>query len=294
MTFAMLRVATLTEQLVREHLQSLLGEQNVSDEFVRWMLWESAGSPLNIRRVIDYLIAHGYLQWQPNGWVADMERLRGLRIPGGAASILMERVDALAPNERAALEAAAVFGEVSEVDLLTRVGALAQGSREEAYVAVRSVVEQGLLDESSDGKTVTFPQIHLRDAIYNAMTERRRAELHQRAANALEPALVAGAQQYLGQVAYHFARANDTSKGIRYAVEAGDLAMRTMAYLESTDFYRSALELMDLAGAEEAKKAEIREKLADGYYRSSDYRSAIQAYQYLLKSIQARSKDDAP
>src|SRR5207244_12718084 len=103
---------------------------------------------------------------------------------------------------------------------------------------------------------------HLRDATYKAMTERSRAELHLRAANALEPALVAGAQQYLGQVAYHFARANDTTRGIRYAVEAGDLAMRTVAHQEATDFYRSALELMDLAGAEAAKKAEVREKLA--------------------------------
>ncbi|MEK6372266.1 MAG: sigma 54-interacting transcriptional regulator [Acidobacteriota bacterium] len=289
--FPLLRVDSLNEPMVREHLQSLLGEQNVSDEFVRWMLWESAGSPLNIRRVVDYLIAHDYLRWQPAGWVADIERLRGLRIPGGAASILMEKVDALAPNERGALEAAAVFGEVSDVDLLTSVGA---PTREETYVALRSVIEQGLLDESSDGKTVTFPQIHLRDAIYNAMTERRRAELHQRAANALEPALAAGAQQLLGQVAFHFARANDTVKGIRYSVEAGDLAMRTVAHQEATDFFRSALELMDLAGVEEAKKAEVREKLADAYYRNNDYRSAMSAYHYLLKSIQARSKDDAP
>jgi Nif-specific regulatory protein len=296
--FPLLRVDSLNEPMVREHLQSLLGEENVSDEFVRWMLWESAGSPLNIRRVVDYLIAHDYLRWQPAGWVADMERLRGLRIPGGAASILMEKIDALAPNERAALEAAAVFGEVSDVDLLTGVGGRAPEAgaptREETYVALRSVIEQGLLDESSDGKTVTFPQIHLRDAIYNAMTERRRAELHLRAANALEPALAAGAQQLLGQVAFHFARANDTVKGVRYSVEAGDLAMRTVAHQEATDFFRSALELMDLAGAEEARKAEVREKLADAYYRNNDYRSAMSAYQYLLKSIQARSKDDAP
>ena len=289
--FPLLPVESLNEPLVREHLQSLLGEQNISDELVRWMLWESAGSPLNIRRVVDYLIAHNYLRWQPTGWVADMVLMRGLRIPGGAASILMEKVDGLAANERAALEAAAVFGEVSDVDLLTRV---ASPSPEGGYVALHSVIEQGLLDESSDGKTVTFPQIHLRDAIYNAMTERRRAELHLRAANALEPALAAGAQHLLGQVAYHFARANETAKGVRYSVEAGDLAMRTVAHQEATDFYRSALELMDLAGAEEAKKAEVREKLADAYYRSSDYRSAMQAYQYLLKSIQARSRDDAP
>jgi Nif-specific regulatory protein len=126
------------------------------------------------------------------------------------------------------------------------------------------------------------------------MTERRRTELHHRIAAVLETALTAGATHMLGEVAYHYARANDQIKGVQYSVEAGDLAMRTIAHEGATEFYRSALELMDLAGAEEAKKAEVREKLADAYYRSSDHRAAMQAYQFLLKSIQARSKDEAP
>ena len=54
----------------------------------------------NIRRIIDYLIAHEYLQWRPSGWTADMERIRSPRIPGGISSILMERVDALTPEQR--------------------------------------------------------------------------------------------------------------------------------------------------------------------------------------------------
>src|SRR6185436_1953052 len=49
-----------------------------------------------------------------------------------------------------------------------------------------------------------------------------------------------------------------------------------------------------LAGAEEARKAEVREKLADSYYRFADYRGAMTAYQFLLKSIQSRSDGDAP
>src|SRR2546423_6950792 len=70
--------------------------------------------------------------------------------------------------------------------------------------------------------------------------------------------------------------------------------MRTIAHQEATDFFRSALELMDLAGGEEAGKAEVREKLAAAYSRNNDFRSAMSAYQYLLKSFQARSKDDEP
>ena len=289
--FPIIRIGALSEPLVREHLQSLLGDSNISDELVRWTLWESAGSPLIVRRVVDYLIAHGYLYWTAGGWVAEMNRIEGLRIPGGAASILMERVESLVPEHRAVIEAAAVVGESSGVDVLTKV---AGSSPEIAYGALRGVVAAGLLDESNDGKTITFPQIHFREAVYNAMTERRRAELHQRVAIELESALTAGASHLLGEVAFHYARADERIKGVRYAVQAGDMAMRTIAHEGATDFYRSALELMDLAGADETKKSEVREKLADAYYRSNDYRAAMQAYQFLLKSIQARSKDDAP
>ena len=289
--FPIIRVETLTEGLVREHVQSLLGEANVSEELVRWMLWESAGSPLNIRRLVDYLIAHEYLIWQPAGWVADMDRIRTLRIPGGPSSILMEKVETLPNGHRALLETVSVFGEMVDFELLTKV---AESGSEEGYAGVMALTSLGLLDQSPDGRTITFPQIHLRDAVYNAMPERRRMELHLRAAEALEPTLAAGSPQMLGQIAFHFARANDIERGTRYSIDAGDLATRTLAHEEATEFYRVALELMDLGGVEEARKAEVREKLADAYYRRDDYRSAMHAYQFLLKSIQSRHPEDDP
>ncbi len=289
--FPIIRVETLTESLVREHVQSLLGDTNVDDEIVRWMLWESAGSPLNIRRIVDYLVAHEYLTWLPTGWVADMDRIRSLRIPGGPSQILMEKVETLGNGHRSLLEMASVFGESMDIELLARVSEL---NAESLYETVSELARHGLVDESNDGRIITFPQIHLRDAVYNAMPERRRMELHLRAGEALEPAVVSGSTQMLGQVAYHFSRANDIERGTRYSIEAGDLATRTLAHEEATEFYRIALELMDLGGIEEARKAEVREKLADAYYRRDDYRSAMHAYQFLLKSIQSRHPDDAP
>ena len=166
--FPIIRVETLTEALVREHLAVAPRRMNVSDEFVRWMLWESAGSPLNIRRVVDYLIAHGYLHW-----AADRLGRRHGSHPR-AAHPRRRRLDpdgesrGAARRRRAVLEAAAVFGEMSSVDLLTHVSDFTP----EAHVraAARARLGSALLDESNDGKTITFPQIHLRDAVYNAMT----------------------------------------------------------------------------------------------------------------------------
>ena len=283
--FPIIRIESLNEGLVHEHVESLLGE-SLGDEFVRWMFWESSGSPLNIRRIFDYLIAHGYLEFKPSGWTVDMERVRELRIPGGAAAILMEKADALHDDGCSLLEAAAVLGEVSSVDLLTKVSDF---TPERTYELLRELVSSGLLDESTSGSVITFPQMHLRDSIYNGMSDQRRSELHLRVGNALEPMLSAGSSQLVGQIAYHFARANETEKGIRYAVEAGDIATRSLAHAEATEFYRTAIELLDLSGADESHKAEVREKLADAYYRENDYRNAMQTFQFLLKSFQVRN-----
>ncbi|HEX3584061.1 MAG TPA: sigma 54-interacting transcriptional regulator, partial [Thermoanaerobaculia bacterium] len=289
--FPIIRIESLTEALVHEHVESLLGE-SLGDEFVRWMFWESSGSPLNIRRIFDYLIAHGYLEWQPaGGWSVDMERVRALRIPGGAGAILMEKADALHDDGCSLLEAAAVLGEVSSVDLLTKVSDF---SPERTYELLREVVSNGLLDESTSGSVITFPQMHLRDSIYNGMNDQRRSELHLRVGNALEPMLAAGSSQLVGQIAYHFARANETEKGIRYAVEAGDIATRSLAHAEATEFYRTAIELLDLSGADESQKADVREKLADAYYRNNDSRDAMQTLQFLLKSFQVRNNGNGP
>jgi Nif-specific regulatory protein len=289
-TVTLVRVNALDEHLVREHVQSLLGEHDLPEDLIRWMLWESSGSPLNIRRIIDYLIAHQFLHWQPSGWVAEMARIRNLRIPGGAASILTERMDAAPDEQREVLEAAAVFGELAEVTLLTQ---LFDRPAEQTYLLIRQLVTLGLFDESNDGKTVSFPQIQLRDSVYASMPDRRRGDLHLRAAVALEPLFLAGSGQLLGQMAFHFARGSHYVKGIAYSMMAGDVAARTLAHEEAAEFYRIALELTDLGGVEEGK-SELREKLADAHYRSNDFRGAMQGYQFLLKAYQTPDGEERP
>ena len=286
---SIIHVRPLDEPLVREHILSLLGCDEVDDELVRWMLWESSGTPLNIRRIVDYLIAHDFLRWDLDGWTADMDRIRALRIPGGAASILMERIDDAPPEQRELLQAAATFGEQCEAAQLAQ---LFSRPDDETYAVIRAAVRGGLLDSSSDGKVLAFPQINVRDSLYAAMPERQRSELHLRAGAVIEPLVLEGATQLTGQLAWHFTRGNDLLKGIRYSIDAGDMASGTMAHEEAADFYAAALESLDLAGSD-AGKLETREKLADAYYRSSDFRSAMQAYQFLLKVLQSRDRDAA-
>ena len=226
--FPIIRVEALSEPLVREHLQSLLGEENISDELV-------ALDPVGVGRIAADRPSRGRLSHRSRlsvlagGWLG-----RGDGPHRGVAHSRWRGVDPDGESRSAC--AGASCGDRGGGGVRRVLGRRSAGERRRfvaggrIFRALREVVALGLLDESNDGKTITFPQIHLREAVYNAMTERRRTELHQRAAAALEAALMAGSTHLLGEVAFHYARANDRSKGVRYSVEAGDLAMRTIAH----------------------------------------------------------------
>ncbi|HVT03032.1 MAG TPA: sigma 54-interacting transcriptional regulator [Thermoanaerobaculia bacterium] len=283
-----INLAPLDEEHVREYVEALLGEQNLPHEFVRWILWESGGSPLNIRRVVDYLIAHTFLTYSSGGWIADMDRIQSLRIPGGAGAIWVEKLESIGPTHQRVLQMASVVGEHFSVATLTRVVEL---PGEETYRIVCDLAAMNLLDESSsDTGSFAFPQMSLRERIYTSTPDRERALAHQRAACVFEEDLMNGASELLGEVAYHYARGTDPVKGIEYSIRAGEQAAIALGHEQAAEFYRIALELMDLSG-HEARKPEIRENLGDAYYLSNNLRGAMQVFQFLLKSVQVHPED---
>ena len=74
-------------------------------------------------------------------------------MPGGSASILMEKVDALAPETRALLEMASVFGETMDLELLSHVSDVPP---EQTYAAVRELSRHGLIDESNEDEIARY------------------------------------------------------------------------------------------------------------------------------------------
>jgi Nif-specific regulatory protein len=277
-----LRVEPLDENGIAEFVASVLGEKNLPPELLRWVQWESGGSPRNIRNVIDFLIAQKILRSTTKGWEIDTEKLTSLRIPGGASSVSTDLVEALDEPAKDVLATASILGEFFELSILTK---LVERRAAETFEIVQSLVSAGLLDESAEGKTVAFPQLSLRETVYASLPEWKRAELHRRAGMIYEAQLAGGSGELLGQVAYHFGRGNDTTKGIDYSIRAGEQATAALAHDQAAEFYRVALELMDLAG-DDSRKSEIRERLGDSYHRAGNLRGAMQVFQFLLKSLQ--------
>ena len=146
----------------------------------------AAGHPLFVEQLVSMLIDEGQLRREGGRWVIAGES--PLAIPPTIAALLAARIDGLASDERIVLERGSVIGEVFYL------GAV----RELAPDAIRDVVGALLLGLSTkqlvapggesfaSEETYHFKHILIREAAYQGLLKRARAELHERFAAWLE------------------------------------------------------------------------------------------------------------
>ena len=284
-----IRLGGLDEEGVRANAEALLGAERLPTEFIHWLYWETGGSPLQIRRVLEHLIRHHHLRWTASGWSPDFDKIQTLRIAGGAAAFWSEQIDSLDSDRLKILQLASVLGDQFDLDPLV---AISGKSSEEVYGALCHLVDAHMLVENREEGGFRFPQVSLRDAIYASFAESERTAAHRAVGEYLEGELDSAAPEELGLAAYHFSRSDQVDKGIDYSIKAGELATATLAHEQAAEFYRLALELMDLAGREK-DRLEIRERLGDAYSDAHDYQRAMQVYQFLLKSLRTRGDENS-
>ena len=121
-------------------------------------------------------------------------------VPGSVQSIVLTRMDNLAPRDRRALQAASVLGQRFSLDVLRHVTG-------EADYACGALIEHFLV--RPEGSGYLFAHALLRDGVYSSLLKTRRAALHRKAAEWY-------ASRDLPLYAEHLDRAADVSAAEAY------------------------------------------------------------------------------
>jgi DNA-binding CsgD family transcriptional regulator/tetratricopeptide (TPR) repeat protein len=169
------------------------------------------------------------------------------------------------PDTAAAVEALSVLGPTADVDLVARLLDLDSGGT--AIELLRPAVPAGLVRIPSAGTTVHFAHVLVRDAAYASLPAPRRAALHRRAAELLEP-MAAGRDEWAGAVARHWVRAGEPDRAVSWAVRAAEAARAAGSYEDAASYLQLALDALDRAGAPGADRAELLLDLARVEYLS--------------------------
>ncbi|MFD2093625.1 ATP-binding protein [Blastococcus deserti] len=166
------------------------------------------GNPLFVEELVGMLVDEGLLVRREDRWVATTD-LATTPIPPNISALLAARLDRLAQQERCVIERASVVGktfyraavaELSPSELRSDVaGSLMALVRKELIRPDRSA----LLGDDA----FRFRHLLIRDAAYDSMPRRERAELHERLADWLEHAAVGRVAQFEEILGHHLEQA---------------------------------------------------------------------------------------
>ena len=274
-------LSPLAQPATAHILQAVFGGK-ASSELVSTVYDIGEGNPFYVQEIARAVLKtqqverHG-TEWRLRG--TDANRL--VRIPDDLSGLLRERVGRLGTPVETTLTAAAVIGREFDYESLCSMTALGDAA---VLDALDAALVAHLLEETESG--YRFRHALIRRALYDSLSRVRRAQLHTRAAEAIE-AIHARRPGDLGTpveaLAHHYDLSDRRDRALDYLVRAGQKAADVFAFEVAVDYLERALALMDALGlADAAQRWMILESLGWWHNILADTPRAVARFEQAL------------
>lgn len=236
------------------------------DALVSAVYRETEGNPLFMGELIRLLAAEGHL-----GLGEETAPLR-ITIPPRVREVIGRRLGRLSEGCIRVLTLASVLGREFGLDVLERESG--RSGDELLEVLDEAVVARVVIEVPAALGRLRFSHALIRDTLYEALTPRRRVQLHREIGGALEVLYADDPGPHLAELAHHFCEAapgGGVDKAVDYAWRAADRAAALTAYEEAVRLYQLALQALGLSEtAEEWTRCELLLALGDAQTRAGD------------------------
>jgi len=273
-------VGDLDESEVRELIAQRTGARIAPPELVEFCRERAHGQPLFVEELIKELFESGALV-VANGAVVEMRTTAELSIPRPLRALMASRVARLPPEDRRALQAAAILGE--PVDLATLAlmlgEPLAKLDKTVASLEAREFIRR------ASTLAVAFLSPVLCEVVVDALPAEARRELHAAAGAAYEEALGERAIEQADRIAGHFFEAGDRDRAAIYFAKSGHRKLLGRDYAAAAHDTSRALELCDLPRHPAAELGAWLAQLSSAVYRTRTAREIPELMEELLEHI---------
>ena len=234
---------------------AILEEGEVAPELRQLILKRAAGNPLFMEEFTHSLIENGSIQKKDRQFVLSTNAT-DIQVPDTVQGIIAARMDRLEDNLKRTMQVASVIGREFAFRILQTI----TGMREEikSYLlnlqGLEFIYEKSLFPELE----YIFKHALTQEVAYNSLLLKRRSEIHQRIAEAIEKLYAERLEEFFEMLAYHYSRGEDFKKAVQYLKLSGDRATRNHSVYEAYRFYTEAVDtLSQLPETEEYKKEKL-------------------------------------
>ncbi len=279
------RLKKLTLEETGDVIRAALGlAQPATAEFRRALFERTEGNPFFVEEILRALVEKGELEYREGAWHRT-KAVADLAIPASVRDAVQQRLLALEPRARKAMQIAAVIGQRFDFEILGAVSGLDEPTLVDA---IKSAIEAQLVREETDAagnETYAFRHALSREAVLTELLQRERRMLHRSVAEAIERSVPAGSAERSEELAYHFDEARDTARAYRYHALAADHSIRMSAPGAAIRHLERAIEI---APEDDAALPELFLRLSDVSLTVADTARALRAAQEARATSVAR------
>lgn len=226
----MLKLQRLEMADIARLSQAMLGESGKAPQVIDLIQRETEGNAFFMVEVVRALAEEA----------GRLDKIIGMTLPdkvfaGGMQTIIQRRLQQVSDRSRPLLVLAAVAGRYLD---LTVMRTLAPRQKLDLWLA--DCADCAVLEIEND--RWFFAHDKLREAVVDQLAAEELRSLHERVAIAIE-GTYSDRSDYAGRLAYHWARADNVAKEIKYSILAGRESATRFANDDAVRFFRRALEL---------------------------------------------------
>jgi class 3 adenylate cyclase len=247
---------------------------------------ETGGNPFFVGEVLAHLVESGVIFERDGRWTADPRvTVANLDLPEGVRQVIERRLTRLSQEAARVLTIAAVVGPTFSVSLLESVSEAADDP-DCLLSGLEESLTAGLVKEVDPERWV-FSHVLIRQVVYDQLSVTRRTRLHRSVAIALEALPWAADPGRVIELARHFAISaslGTAESAVRYARQAGEMALAGLAFDEAAAFFSQALAALDLCDDDPVVRCilliaqgECLHRAGDASYREVLFRAATLA-----------------
>jgi class 3 adenylate cyclase/tetratricopeptide (TPR) repeat protein len=194
-------------------LAAMLGVRDIPPELAAAIHDRAGGNPFFLEELCQSLREAGMLRVD-GGSAALSGSPETLHLPTTIHGVIRTRLDRLPSATREVVRAAAVLGRDFTFGLLQHLG-------HERYAldrALETLKRLGILQQSrvAPERAFRFKHVLTQEVAYDTLLQHRRRVLHRQAGVALEEHFSYRTEEHASRLAYHFSRAEEWAKAVRY------------------------------------------------------------------------------
>lgn len=204
-----------------------------SQELINTLYQETDGNPFFIKEMVMLWLENGTLRKQNGRWqFSGMEKTALPKSIGDLIELRLKRLDK--PILDVLSQASVIGNEFGFVFLQ----AVTQLDEEELIYILETAIKHNLLDETGQhaDDSYTFHHTIIQQILYESLSKRRKRQLHERVAEALQRCFASNIEKVTPQIAYHYYCAGIAEKTFEYAVLAAEQQRRAGSASEQSQY----------------------------------------------------------